>query len=414
MDSVDKTIVNVKSLPDTLFKDKQLVISVLIELRDMIGNDKTKENLAKHINYLVSMKKKGEMRKVMLHTVIYGSPGVGKTLLACKLGAIWSGLGYLKEAEKKNITDELNFQDNPKAIEGLITIFFIIGIFSLLWAPLVKVASFFPIWIVLLTIGLFSLILIGWYIMTNYVKPQNHINKKSNNNSSAPQYTDIVTVVSRDSFVDIYLGGTDVKTKKLLDNNQGKVIFVDEAYSLCNGMYDPYGMEALTTLNLYMSEHPDSCAIIFAGYKKNLELTVFKAQPGLVRRFLNHIEIVDYNAAELFAIFEGQVKAEKYKLSDPELVKELFENNYKAFVSFGGDCERLLTYTLTENCSDDKNDNIITVNQVERGINLLWGNNIQRKDTDKDSTKADTIISSKLTSTQIEEILSTFGSQLAY
>ena len=52
------------------------------------------------------------------------------------------------------------------------------------------------------------------------------------------------------------------------------MLFVDEAYSLYNGSNfspDMYGMECLTTINLYMSENPTKVIVIFAGYKDLLD-----------------------------------------------------------------------------------------------------------------------------------------------
>ena len=38
----------------------------------------------------------------MLHTVIYGPPGVGKTKVGSVLAKIWASLGLLKKENKKD------------------------------------------------------------------------------------------------------------------------------------------------------------------------------------------------------------------------------------------------------------------------------------------------------------------------
>src|SRR5205807_9799226 len=69
-----------------------------------------------------------------------------------------------------------------------------------------------------------------------------------------------ISIVSRADFVGEYQGFTATKTYNLLKNNlqQGKVTFIDEAYSLIHGDNDGFGMEALTTLNRFMSDHPEA------------------------------------------------------------------------------------------------------------------------------------------------------------
>ena len=93
-----------------------------------------------------------------------------------------------------------------------------------------------------------------------------------------PKDSDIIKVVTRADFVDRYVGWTSPKTVKLLEENLGKVLFVDEAYSLINGPHDEFGMEALTALNLFLSQRPKEIIVIFAGYKDLLESGPYAVQ----------------------------------------------------------------------------------------------------------------------------------------
>ena len=90
-----------------------------------------------------------------------------------------------------------------------------------------------------------------------------------------PPDDQIIKVVTRADFVDRYVGWTSPKTIKLLEENLGKVLFVDEAYSLINGPHDEFGMEALTSLNLFLSQHSKEIIVIFAGYKDLLQTGVY-------------------------------------------------------------------------------------------------------------------------------------------
>jgi len=60
---------------------------------------------------------------------------------------------------------------------------------------------------------------------------------------------------------------------------------------------------------------------IFAGYADLLRNTVFKAQPGLERRFSIIVEIEGYTGEELFSIFEYQLQKKGFTLSDKHSAK---------------------------------------------------------------------------------------------
>jgi len=153
-----------------------------------------------------------------------------------------------------------------------------------------------------------------------------------------------IKIVSREDFVGGYLGQTALKTESLLKSNLGKVLFIDEAYSLIHDEKDSYGMEALTVLNRYMSEHSDDLVIIFAGYKDLLENTIFKFQPGLKRRCSWYFEIKDYSEKGLAKIFMKQVHDSGWIPDKEDLLIEFFKEHKKEFPFCGGDTLRLAFY----------------------------------------------------------------------
>ena len=64
----------------------------LEKLNNIVGLDKLKEEIFNLISYLLLYHEKGDL----LHTVLQGPPGVGKTKVAEIMAELYAGLGYLK------------------------------------------------------------------------------------------------------------------------------------------------------------------------------------------------------------------------------------------------------------------------------------------------------------------------------
>jgi hypothetical protein len=69
---------------------------------------------------------------------------------------------------------------------------------------------------------------------------------------------DSIKIVSRVDLVAKYVGQSSPKTREVLMEalKEGKVVFIDEAYSIVLDEKDPFGSEVLTEINRFMSEHP--------------------------------------------------------------------------------------------------------------------------------------------------------------
>ncbi len=211
----------------------------------------------------------------------------------------------------------------------------------------------------------------------------------------------IITVVSRRDFVGDYVGQTAGKTKKLLRDNIGKVLFIDEAYSLLNDSRDPYGVEALTSLNLFMSQHPNDIAIIMAGYKDKMQHGIFSAQPGLPRRCMWHFECQRYTGPQLAEIFIQQMKKGGWSIQDETTLRALVTRHHNLFPSFGGDTERLGFFSQLEASQDSffggANDKVLTSKHIVGGMRGLRDNNIHSGQT-KASAEYDVDTMKKLAS----------------
>lgn len=108
--------------------------------------------------------------------------------------------------------------------------------------------------------------------------------------------------VGRADLVAEYVGQTAVKTNSIIDKAIGGVLFIDEAYSLCNGTHDDYGREAINTLIQRMENDRDKLVVILAGYDKEMKQLI-NNNPGLQSRFTHIVHFRDYSIKELENIF---------------------------------------------------------------------------------------------------------------
>jgi len=161
-------------------------------------------------------------------------------------------------------------------------------------------------------------------------------------------------------------------------------LFIDEAYSLLNDTRDAYGMEALTTLNLFLSENPGKIVVIFAGYEDLMKYGIFQAQPGLLRRCMWKFKIDGYSGDELADIFFLQAKKEGWRIPSKEIrkIRNVISSNKQLFTAFGGDTERLLFFSQLEASknsismsSSDLSGKLLTYNDIKMGIISLKENN---------------------------------------
>jgi energy-coupling factor transporter ATP-binding protein EcfA2 len=152
--------------------------------------------------------------------------------------------------------------------------------------------------------------------------------------------------VTRGDLVAEYLGQTAVKTKKVINECLGGVLFIDEAYSLSNGVndLDSFSKECIDTLCECLSDHKEDLMVIIAGYENELNNYFFKANTGLESRFIWRFKIDTYNSNELREIFNKKVAEIGWVLAD-DIEKGWFEKNQKSFDFFGRSMELLLTYT---------------------------------------------------------------------
>ena len=119
----------------------------------------------------------------------------------------------------------------------------------------------------------------------------------------------------RSDLVGKYVGWTAVQVKNMFKKAKGSVLFIDEAYSLCDDRSGSYGDEAINTIMQEMENNRDDMVVIFAGYPKEMN-DFLDRNPGLRSRIAFHVNFEDYTAEELLSIVHLMAKNNEHKLDD--------------------------------------------------------------------------------------------------
>lgn len=107
--------------------------------------------------------------------------------------------------------------------------------------------------------------------------------------------------VGRADIVSRFVGGTAPLVKDVFERAMGNVLFIDEAYSLCEGKDGMYGDEAINAIVQEMENRRDDVVVIFAGYKNEMQAFLDR-NPGLRSRVAYTIDFPDYSEDELMEI----------------------------------------------------------------------------------------------------------------
>jgi SpoVK/Ycf46/Vps4 family AAA+-type ATPase len=189
-----------------------------------------------------------------------------------------------------------------------------------------------------------------------------------------------------------YLGQTALKTRDVIKDSLGGVLFIDEAYALGNTeKRDSFSKECIDTLCEALSDHKENLMVIIAGYEKDLNECFFSYNDGLDSRFTWRFKIDDYSAEDLKNIFIKKVKDVGWSI-DGELSVEWFEKNMKYFKYYGRDMETLFTKTKIAHskrvfCKPENLKTKITMKDLENGFEIFIKNDEVKKRGNGDELK---------------------------
>ena len=130
----------------------------------------------------------------------------------------------------------------------------------------------------------------------------------------------------RADLVGDHVGSTAKLVKKKFKEAQGGVLFIDEAYSLCDSYKDGFGDEAINTIVQEMENHREDVIVIFAGYPKPMQQFLDR-NPGMLSRIAFQIEFEDYSIDELCDITKLMLSRKQMIITDSAMEK--LRKNYE-------------------------------------------------------------------------------------
>lgn len=187
----------------------------------------------------------------------------------------------------------------------------------------------------------------------------------------------------RASLVAGYLGQTAIKTKEVLERAKGGILFIDEAYALCQGGdQDQFGQEAIDTILKYMEDNRDDLIVIVAGYE--LKMTAFiNSNPGLKSRFSKYFHFMDYDAPQLCAIFSEMAIQSQYVIttSFASLLEEVCQLMIERKGNNFGNGRTIRN--LFERCISNQANRVVSVdNPSQEELTLLLDSDLSIHDLD--------------------------------
>ena len=187
--------------------------------------------------------------------------------------------------------------------------------------------------------------------------------------------------VTRSDLIAGYLGQTAMKTRDVIKEALGGVLFIDEAYALGNSdKKDSFAKECIDTLCEALSDNKDNLMVIIAGYENELKDCFFSCNQGLDSRFTWRFKTDNYSAEDLYKIFIKKVNDIGWELhEESKITTDFFKKNYDYFRFFGRDIETVLAKTKIVHskrvfCKPNSEKKKIILRDLEKGFELYLKN----------------------------------------
>lgn len=117
-----------------------------------------------------------------------------------------------------------------------------------------------------------------------------------------------------------YIGQTAINVKSVFKRARGKLLFIDEAYSLASDSQRDFGYEAINTIVQEMENSRGDTVVVFAGYPEEME-NFFSMNPGLRSRVPFRISFPDYSTDEMAQIVALEAQKRGFSLCSRALEK---------------------------------------------------------------------------------------------
>jgi len=193
--------------------------------------------------------------------------------------------------------------------------------------------------------------------------------------------------VTRSDLIAGYVGQTALKTRDVIKESLGGVLFIDEAYSLGNSdKKDSFSKECIDTLCEALSNHKQDLMVIIAGYENELNQCFFNYNQGLESRFAWRFKTDEYSGKDLHDIFIKKVKEIEWSVCENEnaITPQWFEKNIDYFKFYGRDIESLLAKTKIAHskrvfCKDKSEKRKLILEDLDNGLKMYLKNNETEK-----------------------------------
>ena len=188
--------------------------------------------------------------------------------------------------------------------------------------------------------------------------------------------------VTRADLVAGYLGQTAIKTRKVIDECFGGVLFIDEAYSLQAD--DMFAKECVDTLCESLSDNKNNFMVIIAGYESDLNESFFKINKGLNSRFIWRFNIEAYSVKELFRIWCYIVTSRGWNFHK-DITEHFFQTKKEKFKDNGRGMEQLFLFSKIAHSQriygkEEEEKKNITLEDLTTGLQMFEDHMNVKKD----------------------------------